>query len=716
MKSNEFNDDDFNGLREKSEKFLNNKDSEELENLEEMDREEILHFFHEHQVYQIELELQNEELREAQSKLEKARTRYYELFDLAPVGYCTLSRKGVIEEVNLAAISYLGEPREEFVGKEFSQYILPEDQDTYYFFQKNLFATGNPQDCELRMQKSGGEILWIRLQAEIIQRDKEKPSVFLTLENITKRVEEQIKRRERNKELKGLYFTSELVQNKDRSINNILSLLCRKITDFFKHPEKTCTRISFGGEEYLSENFRETDCRLKSEIIIEGDEKGAIEIFALDKETEDSKNFFVKEERDLIQEISRILSNDFSRRKTEKELRNNKNLLQSLANKTPGAVYQYQLFPDGSSSFPYATEDIYEIYEVTPQEAKEDADRVFDRIHPEDYDRVAASIKESAKNLTVWEEEYRVRLSEKGQRWLEGYAEPEKRPDGSIIWHGNIRDITERKEREKKLQKQKKQIEELNDKLNANIESARMMHSQFLPDSLPEVNNLSFSSYYKPANRLGGDFYDVIEFEDKLLFYITDVSGHDLSASMLNIFLKETIASYLFHSQQTNKKNELSPAGIIQHVNKRFQEESFPADYFICLVVGTIDKRNFEINLSNAGIHFLPLFIQRKGSVSSILCSGMPVTIVNEDFTYKNCNYILQPGETLIMNTDGLFEQTNSQGNMYGEERLLKILIQNADLKPEEMVDKIYEDFSEFKGNVSVQDDLTSLLIQREFD
>ncbi|MFW6308850.1 MAG: SpoIIE family protein phosphatase [bacterium] len=590
MSNNDFNSGDFAELREKAQKILNNIESERLENLEEITKNEISQLFHQLQVHQLELELQNEELREAKSELEKARASYYKLFDLAPVGYCTLSKKGIIKEANLAAANYLGRSRAEVIQKEFTQYILPEDQDIYYNFRKKLFDSFNFQECELRMQKGEDKIFWARLKGEIIQRGKENLSFLLTMEDITERKEK------------------------------------------------------------------------------------------------------------------------------EKELRVNKNLLQSLANKTPGAVYQYQIFPDGSSCFPYATEDIYEIYEVTPQEIKEDASKVFARIHEEDYERVAVSIKKSAESLTVWEEEYRVRLPEKGIRWVEGYAEPEKKADGSVLWHGNIRDITMRKERERKLQEQKEEIEKMNNKLNKNIEKGRTMHKQFLPDHLPEVNNLSLSTYYTPADRLGGDFYDVIEFEDELLFYVSDVSGHDLSSAMLNIFLKETINSYLFHTQQTLKKEGLSSSSIIQHVSERFQEEGFTADYFICLVIGTIDKRSFEVSLSNAGVHFPPLINQKDGGIFSFSCSGMPVSVINENFVYENCSYKLQTGDTLIINTDGLFEQTDCNDNMYGEERLLKILPSNSGLKPDKLVNKIYEDFYEFKGNMILQDDLTSLLIQRKYN
>ncbi|WP_089761246.1 diguanylate cyclase [Halarsenatibacter silvermanii] len=270
-------------------------------------------------------------------------------------------------------------------------------------------------------------------------------------ENITKRVKQRIKRRERTKELEGLYYTFKLAENRDRTIDEILSRLSRKLADFWQHPEKIQVRIRYADEEYLSENFRETGCILKGDIVVLDEKKGTIEVFCPEEKKDYSADFFLAREEELLQGISRTLSGEFSRRITENKLRNNKNLLQSLTNKTPGTVYQYQLFPDGSSRFPYATEGIYEIYEVTPEEIKEDAGKVFDRLHSEDYERVADSIKKSAENLTVWEDEYRVNLPEKGIRWVEGYAEPEKRPDGSVIWYGNIRDVTERKKREEAI-------------------------------------------------------------------------------------------------------------------------------------------------------------------------------------------------------------------------------------------------------------------------
>ncbi|MBC3881546.1 EAL domain-containing protein [Undibacterium sp. LX40W] len=111
----------------------------------------------------------------------------------------------------------------------------------------------------------------------------------------------------------------------------------------------------------------------------------------------------------------------------------------------PGAIYQFLLCADGSSRFPYASEGVRDVYELSPLQLQKDANLAFKRLHPDDLESINLGITESAKNLTVWHQEYRVILPKKGLRWLEGNATPESRSDGSTLWHGYIKDITERK-------------------------------------------------------------------------------------------------------------------------------------------------------------------------------------------------------------------------------------------------------------------------------
>jgi diguanylate cyclase (GGDEF)-like protein/PAS domain S-box-containing protein len=120
--------------------------------------------------------------------------------------------------------------------------------------------------------------------------------------------------------------------------------------------------------------------------------------------------------------------------------------LQKIANRVPGMVYQYLLRPDGSSCFPFSSEAIKEIYRVSPDEVREDASKVFANLHPDDYDGVAASIEQSAREMTPWAYEYRVKFDDGTVRWLFGNAVPDRQDNGAVLWHGFITDVTERNE------------------------------------------------------------------------------------------------------------------------------------------------------------------------------------------------------------------------------------------------------------------------------
>ena len=122
---------------------------------------------HELRVHQIELEMQNEDLRRTQAELDATRARYFDLYDLAPVSYVTISEKGLFLEANLTVTSLLGVARSELVMKPIWQFILKEDQDIYYLHSKELFETRTQRVCELRMVKKDKTIFWARMEATV---------------------------------------------------------------------------------------------------------------------------------------------------------------------------------------------------------------------------------------------------------------------------------------------------------------------------------------------------------------------------------------------------------------------------------------------------------------------------------------------------------------------------------------------------------------------
>jgi two-component system cell cycle sensor histidine kinase/response regulator CckA len=143
--------------------------------------------FHELQVHQVELEMQNEELRQAQEKLEASRSRYFDLYDLAPVGYFTLSEQGLILEANLTAATLLGVPRSSLVKQPITGFFFRDDQDIYYLHRKQLFETGVPQVCEMRVTRQGGELFWARLEATVAQDGEGRRVCRAVMSDITER-------------------------------------------------------------------------------------------------------------------------------------------------------------------------------------------------------------------------------------------------------------------------------------------------------------------------------------------------------------------------------------------------------------------------------------------------------------------------------------------------------------------------------------------------
>jgi len=149
------------------------------------------------EVQQVELEMQNEELSQSRAALESSRLRYFDLYDLAPVGYCTLSETaanpGLILEVNLSAATLLGVDRGKLVKQAFSRFISREGADTFHLLRKQLGETGTAPPCELQMVRPDGTPFWVRLEATAAQDNGESVTrIVISDINSRKQAEEAL--------------------------------------------------------------------------------------------------------------------------------------------------------------------------------------------------------------------------------------------------------------------------------------------------------------------------------------------------------------------------------------------------------------------------------------------------------------------------------------------------------------------------------------------
>jgi PAS domain S-box-containing protein len=183
-------------LRRQAEKIARKKAMDLSENLEALSPDAVRKLLHELRVHQVELEMQNEELQATQERLEESRTQYFELYDLAPVGYFSINEQGIILEANLTGANLLGVVPRELRTQRFTRFIVKDDQDAYYLHRKQLFETRAPQVYEIRMVSRDGSQFWAQVAATLAQAGKSgNPVCFATISDITgrKKMEEVLR-------------------------------------------------------------------------------------------------------------------------------------------------------------------------------------------------------------------------------------------------------------------------------------------------------------------------------------------------------------------------------------------------------------------------------------------------------------------------------------------------------------------------------------------
>ena len=172
-------------LRSKAEEIFNRSDSDYSDNFDGISTETLKELFHELRVHQIELEMQNDELRKTRDSLELSRAKYFDLYDLAPVGYLTLDSKGIILEANLTSAKILGLPRMSLVKQPFSKFILNSDFSVYFKNQKTLLEERIPQSYELHVVNEDGVSKNVLLDLNILQVEDSTQIFRVIMSDIT---------------------------------------------------------------------------------------------------------------------------------------------------------------------------------------------------------------------------------------------------------------------------------------------------------------------------------------------------------------------------------------------------------------------------------------------------------------------------------------------------------------------------------------------------
>lgn len=251
-------------------------------------------------------------------------------------------------------------------------------------------------------------------------------------------------------------------------------------------------------------------------------------------------------------------------------------------------------------------------------------------------------------------------------------------------------------------------------RLEKDIKFAQRYHKSILPK-----NRLSFKKYEFYCDNiqtwyLGGDFYDVFESrDDRLIFYIADVSGHGLISSLLTIFLKQAVRGIA----QSFSDLDIKPQEILKKLQIRYFDLDIDDDLYIGIMLGIIDKKNNTISISNAGHNISPIhMVQKTSEILSYDISGLPINNwFNNEYSYEydNININMNKGDKLIFLTDGAIEAKDSLGNQFGFLSIKTLLEKNWHLTTEEIFEKIKVSIYSHIGKEKLDDDIAFVGISR---
>jgi two-component system, cell cycle sensor histidine kinase and response regulator CckA len=187
----------------------------------ELSAEDARAIIHELRVHQVELELQNEELRNAQAQIEESRSRYSDLYDFAPIGYVTLDDKGLIRQANLTAAKQLGIERSYLMHQPFHIHIAAEDREGFYLYLRNVLKARERQTCELRLLNHAGVGFYVQIDGVSVRDSSGATLCNLAVTDVSerKRIEEELLK------AKKLEATGILAGGIAHDFNNLLAVI-----------------------------------------------------------------------------------------------------------------------------------------------------------------------------------------------------------------------------------------------------------------------------------------------------------------------------------------------------------------------------------------------------------------------------------------------------------------------------------------------------------
>lgn len=244
-------------------------------------------------------------------------------------------------------------------------------------------------------------------------------------------------------------------------------------------------------------------------------------------------------------------------------------------------------------------------------------------------------------------------------------------------------------------------------RLEQELELAKKIQLGLLPEKNPEVEGLKVSSFFKPADAVGGDYYDYFVFtREKIGIIIADVSGHGPSAAMTMTMVKGILHTIIKQTQAVDE--------ILQQMNWVLSE-ILPRDVFVTSQIIEVDMKNRLLQFSNAGHNPVIFFDPEKQACEQIELRGCALNLI-ASATYQQKEIPFKEGDVFFIYTDGVSEAVNEKMEMFEDQRLIQA-VESAARKlhsPEMIISEVKNRLEEFTGNAPQADDIAMIAFRVE--